>query len=385
MIRFSAKHHERGAARFNAGAPLGGRTRAMATCALMVRTGLVVLLMWLGVQVGGTPTLAASAPSNAFAAPGAASAAFLAPLRDAQAEHPPEADSAAGPDQIAAITALVNRLGARSAGNLERVSSIEVLNLSVAPAFVVDARENRASEARAASAVEAARSAEAATEAQAATDAAVAAALAADQVQDDARAAALAATQEAAAAAAVDTALVADQADDEAHVAALTATQEADAESDKAAAVAAALAADQVKDEATVAALTATHEAEVSAAVAAALATAQVKDHAQVAALTATYEAQTSAANATATAEAQAAASAIRRAEAAADSARASAEAQTAAAVEHNRQVSQRVTTLLLSLALLLGGFLCFRFWRSRKEPFVLKAQPVSGTTHAHA
>jgi hypothetical protein len=96
--------------------------------------------------------------------------------------------------------------------------------------------------------------------------------------------------------------------------------------------------------------------------------------------VTAAREADASAV-ATATADAQAAASAVQAAEAAT----ARAEAQAAAVVESNRQFLQRMTILLLSLALLIGGFLGLRFWRNRKEPFVLKAIPGSGTAHAHA
>jgi hypothetical protein len=316
-----------------------------------------MLLASLGCQIDVAPALSAMAPAGVFAMSDLAihdgSNAFPALQRqmtETRTDSSEEPDSAAEPGRIAALTTIVTQQGTRSAGNLERVSSVEVLNLTASPEFVVDTRVERAAAAQAAAeaaAIEAARSDEVAAEAQAEADAAVTAALAADQQQDDARAAALAVTQEAETSAAVDAALAADQADDEAEVAALVATQ----------------------------------EAEASAAVAAALAADQKKDAAQAATVAATRQAEAAAADATATAEAQAASRAVREA----DAATARAEAQTAAAVENNRQFVQRVTILLVSLALLIGGFLCLRFWRNRKEPFVLKANPGSGAAHARA
>jgi hypothetical protein len=294
----------------------------------MARAGVLMLLASLGWQMGVSPVLSAAAPTDVFAVSDRAirdgrDAHLVSPHQatDTRADERAEPDTGEELGRIAALTTILDRQGSRSAGNLERVSSIEVLNLAVGPEFVVDAREERGAAAQAAAAeaasTEATRSAEAAAEAQVEATAAVAAALAADQV------------------------------DDEAEVAAVVATQEAKAS----AAVVAALAADKKDDDAQAAALTATREAEVAAS------------------------------DATATAEAQAAASAVQAAEAAT----AKAEAQAESAVESNRQFVQRATMLLLSLALLSGGLLCLRFWRNRKEPFVLKAIPGSETAHAHA
>ncbi len=295
------------------------------------RAGVLVLLASFGWQMGVTPVLSATAPTDILAASDRVIRdgrdAHLASQRqatDTRTGEPADPDTGEERARIAALTTILDRQGSRSAGNLERVSSIEVLNLAAGPEFVVDAREERAVAEQAAQAaaaeaasIEATRSAEAAAEAQVEAKAAVAAALAADEVDDGTEVAAVVATQEAAASAAV----------------------------------AAALAADKKVDDAQVAALTATREAEVAAS------------------------------DATATAEALAAASAVQEAEAAT----AKAEAQAAAAVESNRQFVQRATVLLLSLALLSGGLLCLRFWRNRKEPFVLKAIPGTGTAHAHA
>ena len=293
---------------------------------MLARAGVLALLVLLGWLLGASPVLSAAAPTDALAV------ADLA-IRDGHDRHPAvqrqgtdtepgdqaEPATAEALGRIAALTMMLDQQGARSAGNLERVASTEVLNLTAGPEYVVDAREGRA-----------------------------------------------AASQASAAAAAT-----------------IEAMRAAEAEAETKAAVAAALAADQVGDEAEVAAVVATQEAEASAAVAAALAADKKDDDAQVASLAATREAEVAASDATVTAEAEAAASTLQ----AAETATARAEARAEAAVASNRQFVQRATMLSLSLSLLLlsVGFLCLRFWRNRKEPFVLKANPGSGSVHAHA
>jgi chemotaxis protein histidine kinase CheA len=305
----------------------------------VARTGLLVFLALLGTQMGVAPVLAGMAPSGIVASSGATtrggSDAFLAPWLqpvDAPAETPPQPDSSAEFGRVAALTTILNQQGPRSVENLERVSAAEVLNVTLSPEFVIDARAER--EAAEVAAAEAAR-------------------LAAE-----------------AAAAEVTTAEAARSAQ---------AVAEVQAEAD--AAVAAALAADQSDDAAQAAAFEATREAETTAANATATAEAQ----AAAAAFEATREAEASAAEATVTAEAQAAARAIQKAEASAAAVAAQAEAQVAAAAASKQELTLRVAVLLLSLALLVGGLLVLRFWRNRKEPFVLKASPVSVTSQAHA
>jgi hypothetical protein len=80
-----------------------------------------------------------------------------------------------------------------------------------------------------------------------------------------------------------------------------------------------------------------------------------------------------------------AALAAAREAEASAAVATAQADALAAAAEASNRQRSKQVLLLLGTLILLAGGVLGFRLWRNRKEPFVLKAIPVTMAAHAHA
>lgn len=268
----------------------------------LAHAGVLVLLASLGWQMGVTPVLSAAAPADIVAMPELvirdgldAHAASQREPTDTRVEDRAQPGTAEELGRIAALTSILDRQGSRSAGNLERVAAIEVINLTASPEFVVDTRQERAAAAEAA--------------------------------------------------------------------------------------VAAALAADQVDDEAQVAAVVATQEAETSAAVAAALAADRKDDDARAAALAATREAEVAAADATAKAEAQAVASAAQAAEAAT----AQAEARAEAAMESNRQFVQRATMLLLALALLGVGMLCLRFWRKRKEPFVLKAIPGSGSVHAHA
>ena len=61
------------------------------------------------------------------------------------------------------------------------------------------------------------------------------------------------------------------------------------------------------------------------------------------------------------------------------------AEAFAAAAEASKRQLTNRVAMLVIALTVMAGGILGIRFWRNRKEPFVLKAVPVSVTANAHA
>ena len=61
------------------------------------------------------------------------------------------------------------------------------------------------------------------------------------------------------------------------------------------------------------------------------------------------------------------------------------AEALAAAAVESNPKMPDRMSSLLIALTLMLGAVLGFRLWRSRKEPFVLKANPISAGSSARA
>jgi hypothetical protein len=293
----------------------------------MVRVGVLVLLASLGLQIGEIPILAAVAPYDVdtISSPHIRTQDDVLPVTlrqtaDAPVAGPAEPTTDAELGRIAVLTTMLNQQGAQSLGNLERVSSIEVLNRTLRPEFVVDARMERVAAASAASeaaALEATRSAELAAEAQAEADAAVAAALAADQADDEAR---------------TLTAQAAASATRVAETAAVAATREAET-----------------------ATLAATREAEALAAVA------------------------------TRTADAQAAASAIREAEASAAAATALAEAEAAAAAAGSHQFSQRVMMVLLSLALLVGSFLGLRYWRNRKEPFVLKAVPVTVTAQAHA
>ena len=327
----------------------------------MARTVVLIFVASLGLQFAAFPALAAPSQYDvpgvsgmAISGGGDALPAAQRQVTDTGVDDP--AGSGAAPDsgRLAALTVIVHQLDARSAGNLAKVSAIEVPNLSSRPEFVVDAREQRFAAERAAAdfaAAEATRSAAAVAEAQAQVDAAVAAALAVDQVNDDAEVAALKAKHEAESAAAVAAALATDQADDDAEVAALTATHVAAAQDQVDAAVTAALAADQKADDA------------------------------QAAVIAATREAETASAEATATAEARAAASALR----AAEEATSRAEGQAAAAMESHRQFVQRLTMVAMTLSLLTAGLLCLKVWRNRKEPFVLKAVPVSETAHVHA
>jgi hypothetical protein len=57
----------------------------------------------------------------------------------------------------------------------------------------------------------------------------------------------------------------------------------------------------------------------------------------------------------------------------------------TAAAVVSNPRMPDRMSTLLIALAPMLGGILGLRLWRSRKEPFVLKASPIGASLSAGA
>ena len=84
--------------------------------------------------------------------------------------------------------------------------------------------------------------------------------------------------------------------------------------------------------------------------------------------------------------ETQAAAvAATREAEASVAAATARADALAAAAEASKRQFTNRVSLLLIALIPMVGGVLGLRFWRNRKEPFVLKAIPVSVNASAHA
>ena len=61
------------------------------------------------------------------------------------------------------------------------------------------------------------------------------------------------------------------------------------------------------------------------------------------------------------------------------------AQALAAAAVESNPKMPDRMSSLLIAFTLMLGAVLGFRLWRSRKEPFVLKANPISASASARA
>jgi hypothetical protein len=61
------------------------------------------------------------------------------------------------------------------------------------------------------------------------------------------------------------------------------------------------------------------------------------------------------------------------------------AQALAAAAVESNPKMPDRMSSLLIAFTLILGAVLGFRLWRSRKEPFVLKANPISASSSARA
>jgi hypothetical protein len=61
------------------------------------------------------------------------------------------------------------------------------------------------------------------------------------------------------------------------------------------------------------------------------------------------------------------------------------AEALAAAAVVSNPKMPDRMSFLLIALTPILGGVLGLRIWRSRKEPFVLKANPISASSSARA
>jgi hypothetical protein len=126
------------------------------------------------------------------------------------------------------------------------------------------------------------------------------------------------------------------------------------------------------------AALAAVQEAEVDAAASA------------MAAAIATETARASAAEAAALAAKQEAAAVlaakqeaeIRAAEVVATR---NAEALAAAAVASNPKMLDRMSSLLIALTPMLGGALGFRLWRSRKEPFVLKANPIPARSSAPA
>jgi hypothetical protein len=146
--------------------------------------------------------------------------------------------------------------------------------------------------------------------------------------------------------------------------------QEAEAAS-KAAALAAAQKAEAEAASSTTAAAIATETARASAAEAAALAAKQEA----AAALAAKQEA---AAILAAKQESE-----IRAAELAATTR--NAQALAAAAVESNPKMPDRMSSLLIALTPMLGAVLGFRLWRSRKEPFVLKANPISASSSARA
>jgi hypothetical protein len=55
-----------------------------------------------------------------------------------------------------------------------------------------------------------------------------------------------------------------------------------------------------------------------------------------------------------------------------------------AAAVASDPKMPGRMSSLLIALTPLLGGLLGFRLLRLKKEPFVLKANPVNGSTRVH-
>ena len=137
-----------------------------------------------------------------------------------------------------------------------------------------------------------------------------------------------------------------------------------------------------------VAALAAVQEAEADAAasaMAAAVATETARaSAAEAAALAAKQEA---AAALAAKQEAAAVLSAKQEAGVRAAEVAATRNAQTvaAAAVVSNPKMPDRMSTLLIALTLMLGGILGLRLWRSRKEPFVLKANPIGASSSAGA
>jgi hypothetical protein len=61
------------------------------------------------------------------------------------------------------------------------------------------------------------------------------------------------------------------------------------------------------------------------------------------------------------------------------------AETLAAAAVASNPKMPDRMSSLLIALTPMLGAVLGFRLWRSRKEPFVLKANPIPARSSASA
>ena len=145
--------------------------------------------------------------------------------------------------------------------------------------------------------------------------------------------------------------------------AAVTAVAVAQAEAEAARSAKAALEAQTASDVATAAELAAAQQADTEAA---------TRD-AQVAAKVATQEAEA------------AALIEFRKAEASAAATTAKTDALAAAAEASKRQSVYRVSLLFIAFALVLGSVLALRLWRNRKEPFVLKAIPVTVTASAHA
>jgi hypothetical protein len=125
---------------------------------------------------------------------------------------------------------------------------------------------------------------------------------------------------------------------------------------------------------------------------------AQAADAAKAADLAAIEEAKSAAASATAAAiatetarnsaaEAAAALSAKQEAEMRAAEFAATNNVVTPAAAEvvSHAKSPDRMSFLLVALTPMLGGVLGLRLWRSRKEPFVLKANPISARSNAPA
>lgn len=141
--------------------------------------------------------------------------------------------------------------------------------------------------------------------------------------------------------------------------AAMTAVAVAQAEAEAARSAKAALEAQTASDAAAAAELAAAQQADAEVAA----------RTAQMAAVSATQEAQ---------------AAATREAEASMAAERARADALAAAAEASKRQLASRVAMFVFVLTVLAGGILGLRFWRNRKEPFVLKSIPVSVMANAH-
>jgi hypothetical protein len=161
----------------------------------------------------------------------------------------------------------------------------------------------------------------------------------------------------------------------EAAAAAIALTVQATVEAQEAEATAAASATAEAEAKAAASVTAAASATAAAEATAAAIATETARDSAHAAAVLAAKQ------------EAAAVLSAKQEAAVRAAEVTATRNAQTlaAASVAINQKMSDQMSLLLIALTPMLGGALGFRLWRSRKEPFVLKANPVPARSSAPA